>query len=382
MLATSRTVRLLATFANSARQASVDINLIAEGSPLQALLHGPSGSIRGERSIVLSAEKSFDPDDPTGNEPLAIAWDCFRSDYPVACFAGTDYGEQSGLTWKLPAALLTPDLQHTFRVTVSKDDRSASASVSLTPLPTASRVPTGRLTRQCGGTPCSNRHNTDTALALTLVPDPGFEGASISWQSDQLPDLDVGTAPDLSIPASQLPATGALLVNAVLRLEGGEQGITQLQVPLNGKPACPSGSKCLSVNTLSDTFPKASFALTASGFLDDQNDLRWVVLCDCLCLPPCTAASGQQPSPACTVCCSFLLSHAAAACCRYEFGRVAADGRREVMASGRAPTATLTGLALSTAGVYVCAVNADSTQVGLCGTILQDSCGASCAKVC
>jgi hypothetical protein len=272
-----KNVRLLANFAGSAKQASVDINLVAEGSPLQALLHGPSGSIRGERTIVLSAEKSFDPDDPTGNEPLAVAWDCVRSDFPATCFAGTEYGEQSGLTWKLPAALLTPDLQHTFRVTISKGDRTVSASVSLTPLPAASRVPTGRLTRQCGGAPCPNRHNTDTALALTLVPDAGFEGASISWQSDQLPDLDLGPAPDLSIPASELPATGALLVNAVLRLGSGEQGITQLQVPLNGRPACPSGSKCLSVNTLSDTFPRASFALTASGFVDDQGDLRWVL---------------------------------------------------------------------------------------------------------
>jgi hypothetical protein len=48
---------------------------------------------------------------------------------------------------------------------------------------------------------------------------------------------------------------------------------------------------------------------------------------------------------------------------RYEFGKVTADGRRDVMVSGRAPSATLTGLALSTAGVYVCAVDTDGAKV-------------------
>lgn len=53
---------------------------------------------------------------------------------------------------------------------------------------------------------------------------------------------------------------------------------------------------------------------------------------------------------------------------RYEFGKVTADGRRDVMASGRAPTATLTGLALSTAGVYVCAVDSDGAKVSCART--------------
>lgn len=273
-----KNVRLMANFKNSAKQASVDVNLVAEGSPLQALLQGPSGSIRGDRTIVLNAEKSYDPDDVTGNEPLAVTWECLRSDYPVPCFAGTDYGEQSGLTWKLKAALLAPNLQHTFKVTVTKGMRSASASVTVTPLPAASRVPTGRLIRQCSGSTCANRHNADTALALTLVPDAGFEGASISWQSDQLPGINLGTAPDLSIPAAQLPAAGAIVVNAVLKLESGRQSITQLSVPINGKPKC-SLARCLVVRAVSDTFPGATFTLQATGFVDDQDELRWVHCC-------------------------------------------------------------------------------------------------------
>lgn len=251
----------------------MDVSLVAQGSPLQAVLQGPSGSVRGNRTIVLDADKSYDPDDPTGNEPLAVTWECVRSDYPAPCFASTDYGEQSGLTWKLRAALLTPNLQHTFKVTVSKGSRSASSSVSLTPLPTASRLPTGRLIRQCSGTTCSNRHNTDTALALTLAPDAGFETATVSWQSDQLSDVDLGTAPDLSIPAAKLPATGTIVVNAVLKLASREQSITQLKVPLNGKPKCTL-DKCLVVTVVSDTFPGASYAVTATGFVDDQDELR------------------------------------------------------------------------------------------------------------
>jgi hypothetical protein len=49
---------------------------------------------------------------------------------------------------------------------------------------------------------------------------------------------------------------------------------------------------------------------------------------------------------------------------RYEFGKVTADGRREVMASGKAPSTTITGLSLATAGVYVCAVDSDGAKVG------------------
>jgi hypothetical protein len=270
-----KNVRLIANFKNSAKQASVDVNLVAEGSPLQALLHGPSGSISGDRTLMLNAKKSYDPDDVTGNEPMAVMWECLRSDYPAPCFAGTDYGEQSGLTWKLKAALLSPNLQHTFKVTVTKGSRSASASVTVMPLPAASRVPTGRLVRQCSGNTCSNRHNADTALALTIIPDAGFEGASISWHSDQLPGVDLGSAPDLSIPAAELPAAGAVVVNAVLKLGSGEQSITQLRVPINGKPKCLL-AKCLVVSTVTDMFPGATFTLQATGFVDDIDELRWV----------------------------------------------------------------------------------------------------------
>lgn len=269
-----KTVRLTANFKGSTKRASVDVTLVAEGSPLQALLQGPSGSIQGNRTIVLNANKSNDPDDPTGNTPFTITWECIRSDYPAPCFAGTDYGEQSGLVWKLKASLLSPNLLHTFKVTVSKGSRSASASVAVTPLPTASKVPTGRIIRQCSGTTCPKRHNADAPVALTLIPDAGFETATVSWQSDQLPDVALGTSADLSIPSAKLPATGSLVVNAVLKLGTGEQSITQLSVPINGKPSC-SLAKCLVVNTLSDTFPGATLALQATGFLDDQDDLRY-----------------------------------------------------------------------------------------------------------
>lgn len=273
-------IRLTASFRNRDSKASVDVELTAEGSPLQAQLKGPSGSVRGDRTLVLNAAGSVDPDDPTGNTPMTVTWECIRADYPAPCFAGTDYGEQSGLDWKLKASLLTPNIQHTFKVTVSKGTslagRSASAALSLTPLPTASKVPTGRIIRQCSGSTCPKRHNADTPLALTLAPDSGFEAATVTWRSDQLAGTDLGSAADLSVPAAKLPAAGALVVNAVLKLPSGETGNTQLTIPVNGKPSC-SSSKCLLVNTVSDVFPGATYALEAAGFVDDEDGLRWAL---------------------------------------------------------------------------------------------------------
>lgn len=275
-----RVVRLTANFKNSASKAIVDVTLTAEGSPLQAVLRGPSGSIRGDRIIVLNASQSIDPDDPTGNAPLIVNWECVRADYPTPCFTGTASGEQSGLVWKLDASLLAASMAHTFKVTVSKVTgatvRSASASLSLTPLPVASKSPTGRVVRQCSGATCAKTHNADAPLALTLVPDAGYEAATVSWQSDQLAGIDLGTSPDLRIPPTKLPSTGALVVNAVLKLATGETSTTQMTVGMNGKPFC-SLSKCLVVNTVSDTFPAATFAVEAVGFMDDQEGgLRWV----------------------------------------------------------------------------------------------------------
>lgn len=49
------------------------------------------------------------------------------------------------------------------------------------------------------------------------------------------------------------------------------------------------------------------------------------------------------------------------------------------MVSGKAPTATLTGLSLTASGVYVCAVDADGAKVsplgvqGVRGTLLSGS---------
>lgn len=273
----TKRVRLTAKFKNSASSAVVDVTLTAEGSPLQAQLRGPSGSVRGDRTIVLNASRSLDPDDPAGNTPWTVSWDCVRADYPAPCFAGTDYGEQSGLIWTLKASLLTPNLLHTFKVTVSKGSgagaRTASALLSLTPLPRASRIPTGRIVRQCSGSQCSKAHNTDTPLTLTLVPDAGFEAASVTWQSDQVAGQDLGTSTDLRIPPNKLPPAGALVIKAVLTLPSGETASTPITVPVNGKPSCGL-SKCLLVKTVSDTFPGATFALEATGFVDDQDALR------------------------------------------------------------------------------------------------------------
>lgn len=114
-------VRVTAKFAGSDAATSVNVTLLPFPRPLVAKLRGPSGDIPDTRTIVLNAAGSADPDDPQGVNPLAVKWECIRADFPQTCFTGINsFGTQDGLTWTLPANLLTPDIEHTFRVTVTR----------------------------------------------------------------------------------------------------------------------------------------------------------------------------------------------------------------------------------------------------------------------
>jgi hypothetical protein len=57
-------LRLTARFTGSTAAATADIALTAVGTPLSAVLLGPSGDIMGDKAIVLDASRSVDPDDP------------------------------------------------------------------------------------------------------------------------------------------------------------------------------------------------------------------------------------------------------------------------------------------------------------------------------
>lgn len=271
----AKKLRLTANFQGSTKKAVVEVTLSTIGSPLVASLKGPSGDIKNDRTIVLDGSKSADPDDPNGNMPPTVDWACVRTDFPTPCFSGNAYGEQRGTSWKFKADLLQSDIPHTFTMTLSKGSgaaqRSAAASVTVTPRSAAKKIPTGRIGRVCSSATCPTRHNADAALALSLTLDAGAAGASIAWKSDQLSNL--GAAADVVVPASQLPASGAVTVEVQLSL-AGESSSTKITIPINGKPVCSKAEGCLTVTTSSDVFPSASFTAAVAGYTDDSDSLR------------------------------------------------------------------------------------------------------------
>jgi hypothetical protein len=275
---TTYELQLTAWFAGSDLKSSATVKLLAVGSPLVARLGGLTGDVMDDRQLVLDASGSVDPDDPGATTPLAFSWSCMRADFPMPCFSGGARGQQSGATWSLPASLLGLDVAHIFTVTVSKGEgetlRSASASLSMTPRTSSVPLPTGRLLRLCGGD-CPEQHSVDEPLSLQLLLDAGAETAAIEWSSTAvyLGGADNKTA--LTIPASELPKGGSLVVSVRLSdvvHDKAVSSLTSLVVPLNAPPACSLGSgatDCITIAPLGDnTFPDAAFAMTASGFVD------------------------------------------------------------------------------------------------------------------
>ena len=268
----------MAMFAGATVNTCKTVSLTAVGSPLKAALRGPgSDIIKADQLVVLDASASGDPDDPNGNKPLTFTWDCTREDFPAPCFATTDRGSQKGSTWALNATLLTPDVEHTFTVTVNKGSRSAVAPpVKFTTR--AAKIPLARIVRQCGGAgeqSCPGMHNVDKPLGLLLRLDPSSTGATWAWSSDQMPSISSIITAELNVAPSNLTATGMLVVCAVLQLEGVE-GRASIQVPLNGRPTCvpPAGeSSCLRVVAHSAEFSDNTFELVAAGWVDDNGTL-------------------------------------------------------------------------------------------------------------
>lgn len=266
-------VRVTANFAGAAAATSVSVTLKPLASPLVAKLRGPAGDIPDTRTIVLNAAGSSDPDDPQGANPLTVIWECIRADFPQTCFTGINsFGKQDGLTWTLPASLLTANIEHTFRVTVARADGSGSVSDAVTLKPTTAKVPTGRIRRVCGVSDCPIRHSADDALSLTMALDAGSESATVTWSVEQMPSLAPVTGQDFTITSGNLPKTGYVSVRAVVA-QGAAQSRTRVHIPINGKPEC-AGTCTLKVTPTAGVFPAARFAAEAVGFFDDQPGLR------------------------------------------------------------------------------------------------------------
>jgi hypothetical protein len=271
--ASPKLVRVTAKFAGATASTSVNITLSPLASDLFARLRGPTGDIPDTRTIVLNATGSFNPDDPQGVTPLAVTWECIRADFPQPCFTGlNNFGKQDGLTWTLPANLFTPDIEHTFRVTVTRSSDGAFASDAVTLKPTTAKIPTGRIRRVCGVGACPPRHSVADALSLTMALDAGSEGATTTWSVEQIPTLAPVTGQDFTITSGNLPKTGFVTVRAVVA-QGSAQSTTRTTIPVNGKPEC-AGTCTLKVTPDTGVFPVARFAAEAVGFTDDQPGLR------------------------------------------------------------------------------------------------------------
>jgi hypothetical protein len=118
-------------------------------------------------------------------------------------------------------------------------------------------------------------HNVDKPLGLLLRLDSSSAGATWAWSSDQVPSISSRTAAELNLAPGALPASGMLVVTAVLQLEGVE-GRASIQVPLNGRPTCvpPAGdSSCLKVVVHSAQFSDNAFELIATGWVDENSTL-------------------------------------------------------------------------------------------------------------
>lgn len=185
---TSVYAALTAKFVGGSVETVVNVTLTPTSLPIKANLRAPSGDVRADRTIVLNATSSVDPDDPlNGREPFAVQWQCTREDFPNPCFPGTAYGTQRGLTWSIDGSLLTPNLKHVFIATLSKSGKSSMAYTVITPKQEA--IPTGRIVRICGSSVCPEKHSADVPLSLSLILDAGAAGASVAWTSSQVPGI-------------------------------------------------------------------------------------------------------------------------------------------------------------------------------------------------
>lgn len=260
---------LTAKFKDAEPTTTVDVFLTPQASPVKALLRGPSGDVRADSTITLSATGSVDPDDLTNTSPFQVTWDCTREDFPTPCFSGKAYGTQTGLSWSIPASLLAVDKKHTFTAKISKaDGRSDAASVVITPK--AAAIPTGRIQRVCATPTCPLSHSADAPLSLSVTLDSTSADAAIAWKSDQLAGISSNDGKsDINIAAAALPTSGSVTVTAVLT-KAGLSSQTSTTVPINGGPVCAS-TPCLAVTTVSDTFPGATFNAVPANFQDDDS---------------------------------------------------------------------------------------------------------------
>ena len=245
---------LTVSFAGSSASTSSRAQLTQALAPLVAKVSGTSGAVYPSQIISLSAAGSFDPDALNKQANLQYAWQCVRED-AQPCFETTPAPvDLAAVNVSFQAALLSAaDMHYSWRVTVTKGDRHASAHTSIAVItqPTAQ----GALVRRCrAGGLCPARHSTQEPLVLELDA-----AASVTIRSYRMgtANLAPSTNRSITIQPSQLPAAGDLEVEAVLvdTDPAKKLGLAQLQVQLNQPPVCippVDAATCIQVETISE----------------------------------------------------------------------------------------------------------------------------------
>lgn len=95
-----------------------------------------------DQFFTLSAEASLDPDAPAaGADGMAFEWSCVPLGLASSCFIDESITLPTSKTWTVDAYHIVQGQSNQFTVTVRKDSRSDSASVTITTKPAS--TPTG-----------------------------------------------------------------------------------------------------------------------------------------------------------------------------------------------------------------------------------------------
>lgn len=167
--------------------------------------------------------------------------------------------------------------------------RSAKASLQIRPRDPSLPIPTGFLSRDCGGA-CSARHIAAQPLSVSLKLDQqdkkelrrSDKQVQLTWSIEPpgpLPLVVPSSATvasatrngqvQLAIPRDYLPNAAAVTVSVKLTIPGQEgAGSASLTVPLNSVPVLksPLGVELLGSDR---SYGKAAFRLSAAGIVDD-----------------------------------------------------------------------------------------------------------------
>jgi len=262
---------------------SASVSIYTRPQPLVAKVAGGSArSVGVLSSVLLDGSASYDPD--LVPSPLLYRWECTAAS-PTSCGTlGAQQAQQA--QYVIPGGALSPGTWYYFTLTVSKLNRTASASVNITTLQVS--PPTVRLEVAAGkasaeaslrvrGSVASASADATYSYAWTARIEDGFNCTSANGRCPAttlfpaLPSIVPLDRANLVVPVTSPPilSPGATYVFTLTVTDAfGLQGFAQVQTEVNRPPFggsfAASGSEGVVLQT--------EFVLSASGWTDDDQD--------------------------------------------------------------------------------------------------------------